>query len=144
MTAVALIGGLAVQAVAPAQTALPEDPALASRRLRMPVPPAVPAYAAITSAPVFTPDRRPGGAELPGLRLVGIAAFGRSLASAVLRAPDGTTRVVRTGESLQGWRLISVGADRANFEGPSGPLRLSLNAAPAPPAAAADKEAANP
>ena len=130
----ALAGIIGLQIAIPPHTDLPDGSALAPRRLRNPVPVPIPDYAAIRNVPVFTPDRRPGsgpGASVQNLQLVGVAVFGRSVASAVLRSADGATHIVRKGESLQGWNLVSVTVDQAEFSGPAGRLRLVVNTAAA-------------
>jgi hypothetical protein len=135
--AAGLVGVLALQALAPARTLPSADSALAPRHLRMPLAIPAPDYPRILSAPIFAPDRRPGApsAVSQGLRLIGVASFGRQAQAAVLRGLDGATRVLRPGESLQGWRLVSVSADHATFDGPGGTLRLEVEEAGSAPAA---------
>lgn len=131
-----LSGALVLQVAAPPRTLPPEDARPAPRRLRMPVATPAPEYPAIVRAPLFSPDRTPGGVSGPSLnavQLIGVAAVGRGRASVVLRAPDGGTHVIRTGEDLDGMKLVSAAADLAVFRGPSGTLRLRLGG----PAAAA-------
>ncbi len=132
LLALTLIGGIALQAALPVRTALPEDNALAPRRLRMPVPTLVPAYGAILQAPIFAPDRRPEGqAQVQNLQLIGVAANGRS-ASAIVLTPDGASHVIQFGDTLEGWRLVAVSADHASFYGPAGRATLPVTA-PSPP-----------
>ncbi len=141
LLALALVGGIVLQATLPIHTALPEDSALAPRRPRTPVPAMVPAYGATLEAPIFAPDRKPEGqAASEGLQVIGAAANGRSAASAIVRTADGANHVLRSGETLQGWRLVAVSGAQAIFEGPGGRMSLSVTAPSAPsssPAAAA-------
>lgn len=141
LVGVALIGALGLQfaATATASSWPPAESAVAPRRLRMPMPAQIPDYAAVLHTPIFAPDRRAGddGGSVQGLQLIGVAASGRGAGSAILRVADGTTHVIGRGESLQGLRLIAVGADRAVFAGATGQLRLVLGAPVAAPATSA-------
>jgi hypothetical protein len=124
-----LIGVLALQVLAPPRTTPPADSPLAPRRLRMPVAVPAPEYPAIVQNPVFAPDRRPGDVgRAQGLQLIGLAAGGPGGASVVVRGLDGVGHVLRPGESLQGWRFVSVRGDRAVFDGPGGAATLSVDA----------------
>lgn len=141
---------MALQLALPARTTLPADAALAPRRLPMPAPPMIPEYRAILQAPIFAPNRAPGeggggAGGLQGLQLIGIAAAGRS-ASIIVRGQDGSTHVLRPGDSLQGWRLIAVAPDRAVFSGPVGRVSLALGgpALSAPASTSTSASAAHP
>lgn len=141
----ALMGGIALQAALPIHTPLPDDPALAPRRLRTPVPAMVPAYEAIVRAPIFAPDRGPEGqVAAQTLQLIGVAAYGRSAGSAIVRTVDGASHVLKTGDSLQGWRLIAVSGDHAMFDGPVSRTSLAVSAGPSPGAASAVKPPVTP
>lgn len=58
-------------------------------------------------------DVRPAADAPP--ELIGIAGRLPDDAVALVRLPDGATRDLRIGESINGWRLISIAADRAGF-----------------------------
>jgi hypothetical protein len=126
--AAVLIGGLALQVLAPARTLPPADGGLAPRHLRMPIAVPAPDYPGILRAPIFAPDRRPGApvAVSQGLHLIGVASSGRQSQTAIVKGLDGAAHLLRLGESLQGWRLVSVSGDRATFEGPGGTMRLDV------------------
>jgi hypothetical protein len=129
----ALTGGIVLQAALPTRTALPEDSGLAPRRVRTPAPAMIPAYGAILQTPLFAPDRRPEGqAAVQGLQLIGVAAYGRSAASAIVRTTDGADHVLKAGETLQGWRLVAVSSARAAFDGAAGRVSLPVTAPTAP------------
>ena len=55
------------------------------------------------------------GAAGPEPRLIGIAGRLPDDAEVLLRMPDGGTTSLRIGESANGWRLVSIAADRAVF-----------------------------
>jgi hypothetical protein len=76
------------------------------------------------SAPIFTPDRRPGVVEagiaaavnpLDGYAVLGVAVGG-SAATALVSTPGGAPRTVRPGETLEGWRLVSVERSKVTFD----------------------------
>jgi hypothetical protein len=124
MAAVAvLLAALALQFALPGTGPGAWVSALAPRRPLAVVPPPVPEYAAILRAPIFAPDRKPGPSALAapgGGPLSGYAALGvaidRSGATAVISGPQNSTRTVRTGESVEGWRLVSIERTRVTFE----------------------------
>jgi hypothetical protein len=137
LLAAVLTGLLALQASAPARTMPPLDDTLAPRRLRMPLAVPAPDYPGVLGAPIFAPDRRPGVpmAVSQGLHLIGVASDGRQSQTAIVRGLDGAVHVLRPGERLQGWRLVSVSGDRASFDGPGGTMRLHVEDAAAASAA---------
>jgi hypothetical protein len=114
---------LMVQVLLPHAQPLPEASALAPRRPRPVVPPAMPAYPAILAAPIFSPDRKPGEDEdatpgagaLDGYSALGVA-LGRGFATAVVKGPDGAAHNLHVGDSLQTWRLISIKSDQLTFQ----------------------------
>jgi hypothetical protein len=136
--AAVLIGGLALQVLAPARTLPPLDGGLAPRHLRMPLAVPAPEYPGILRAPIFAPDRRPGApaAVSQGMHLIGVASNGRQAQAAIVRGLDGAPHLLRPGDSLQGWRLISVSGERATFNGPGGTMRLDVEDPEAAPAGA--------
>ncbi len=94
---------------------------LAPRRPHLVTTPLLPEYAAILKAPLFAPDRHPGdiGPNTAGA-LGAYAALGSisggSAAAAVLSGPGGSTKTLRTGETLEGWRLAAVDRTKLTFE----------------------------
>jgi hypothetical protein len=98
----------------------------------------VPEYSAILSAPIFAPDRKPGdaaagsgGGDLAGYSAVG-AAVGHGVATVVLSGPGGTIATLRPGDSVAGWRLVSVAPDKVVFERNGSQRTLSVGAPTAP------------
>jgi hypothetical protein len=63
-------------------------------------------------APVSTPD---AAAAPPLPKLVGIASGGGGRGAALVKDSSGQTVIVSAGESVNGWRLVAVGEDRAVF-----------------------------
>jgi len=138
LACVALLLALIHQAVGPAASPLEADPVgLAPRRSKPLAVAPTPPYAAILAAPIFAPNRinadtglsATAGADATApagsLSLVGVAIGPRS-ASAVLRGTDGSTRVVRRGERIGGWRVVAVGPTSVRLSGAEGPLTLPL------------------
>ncbi len=116
---------LGLQLILPYSGPPADGASLAVRRPRPIAPPLLPEYAAILHAPVFAPDRRPGeiataqaagagGGVLAGYAALG-SASGGAAATGVLSAPGGTTKTVRRGEALEGWRLVGVERTKLTF-----------------------------
>jgi hypothetical protein len=112
----------------------------------------VPEYPAILSAPIFAPDRKPGdpasagsaGGDLAGYNAVG-SVVGNGTASVVLSGPGGTVATLRPGDSVAGWRLLSVTRDTVVFERNGAQRTLSVGAtATQPPAPSGQPPAASP
>jgi len=144
----ALLGGLAIQLLLPVATELPDVARRAGRPAPSPSGAVVPDYAAVLTAPLFSPDRRPGNslaggggsAETQRPLLLGVASDRRS-GSAVIRGADGAVHVLRPGVVWRGWRLVGVGANSATLVGPGGrytaivgDIRLSSSALAGPSA----------
>ena len=137
---------LVAQILLPADAPSPEPAGLAARRGRPVAVPPLPQSAAVLTAPLFAPDRRPGSARLAaagadaaqGGRLDGYAAVGvavgRGLATAVIAAPGGGVKTLRLGESLDGWRLAALDAGRVVFVREAERQTLVVGAPPATPA----------
>lgn len=141
-----LLAGLVAQLSLPSRTELPADSTVSPRRARAPAPALIPQYPAVLHAPIFAPDRAPGetsGSGGPGvaaqIQVLGVAAGGR-VASAVVRDPAGASHVLTPGQSLQGWRLISVTQRGAVFAGPAGRVAVPI----APPAPSSGVQAGKP
>ncbi len=154
----ALLGGaLALGAVA--QLALPPSPppveptaapARALRRLTAAVIAPAPAppldYPAILQRALFDPARSASALSAPGaagpaaatFTLLGVA-LARGRAAAVVRDGAGAVHTLSPGEALAGWRLVSVGRERAALSDGTVVLPLRVGApatAGAAPAAA--------
>lgn len=85
--------------------------------------PPLPEFAAILRSPVFAPDRRPGAAELAAIgggELSAYAALGSAAgggaATGVISGPGGKARTVGLGDSVAGWKLVSIDRARLVFE----------------------------
>jgi hypothetical protein len=136
---------LGIQLVLPSQTTLPDVQSRLPRRTRPVQAPPLPEYAEILNAPVFAPDRKPsvsGGtaqAAASGFTVLGLAA-GRGVGAAVLKGPDGATHVARPGDTISGWRLVSMDRNHLVLEREGRRLSVGFDPehpAPAGPAGAA-------
>lgn len=84
------------------------------------------------SAPIFSPGRAPpapppspeqlaAGASAPAPAaqplptLVGVVSRARGRGVALVRSSSGQTVTISPGESVDGWRLVGIGRDRATF-----------------------------
>jgi len=124
LACVVLLLMVGLQFIMPYSEASPGVVGLAARRPRPVTAPPIPEYAAILRAPLFAPDRHPGesaaalpsgGGSLDGYAVLG-AAVGPAIAMAVVSSPGGVPRTLRPGESLEGWRLLSVERSKVTFE----------------------------
>ncbi|MBV9994444.1 MAG: hypothetical protein JO127_04445 [Caulobacteraceae bacterium] len=137
------------------QLALPSDApdrtvaGLAPRRAKPISLPALPDYPAVLAAPLFAPDRQPGGSGdqaageggMGGYAALGVATGG-SAATAVVSAPGGKIVTLRPGDSVDDWKLVSVSPTRLAFERKGVRQDLVIGAAAGEPASgdeAADK-----
>jgi hypothetical protein len=139
---IALSALVIVQVAIPAPLKLPDDPLVLPRRLA-PLPPQVlSADGPDVQGSLFSPDRAAGAAAgaggAAGLSLAGLARA-RGLAAALLRRSDGTTALLRVGQSVDGWRLASIGQDAVVITRGSEKqtLPVTASAVPAPGAATA-------
>jgi hypothetical protein len=112
---------LALQLALPFKTALPVDSSLAPRRARPVVETALPTYSALMQSPIFAPDRSPNGGggaagpvSLDGLEVLGIAVRPGS-ASAIVKAGESPSQVLKPGQEIAGWRLVGVDASHLSF-----------------------------
>lgn len=119
-----LAAAIVMQLLIPASPPPLDAGGLAPRRPRLvTVPPVVPEYSAILTAPIFAPDRRPGDSSdiaVPGGGLMdGYAALGvvigHGIAAGVVSSPDGKTQTLRRGGEVDDWRLIDVSRTRLSF-----------------------------
>jgi hypothetical protein len=95
-----------------------QAPAAPAAKLQPLVPPAQPPLAAAFSRPLFAPaPNAPVADEVPGdaPELVGIVGRLDQDAVALVRTADGTSRMLRIGESVDGWKLESLALDAAFF-----------------------------
>jgi hypothetical protein len=118
-----LVGLLVVQTVVPVRTDIPEPSSVLPRHPKTLASSGVTLYPQILDRPIFAPDRRSwsggdiasptgdesGAAAIGVSKLVGLA-LGPRVATAVVRAPSGHSRVVRSGDLVDGWRVQSVSA----------------------------------
>lgn len=114
---------LALQLALPYRTPLPADVSLAPRRPRPMAVPQLPTYSQLLAAPIFAPDRAPGGGggkeganasgSLDDVTVVGIA-IARGSAAAVVRTAAGS-QTLKPGQSLEGWRLVGMDALHLSF-----------------------------
>lgn len=96
---------------------------LATRHPRLVSAPSMTEYPDILRAPIFAPDRRPGETEGPGAASLGVlgayavlgAASGPGFVNAVINGPAGA-KVVRKGETVEGWTVVAVDKDKVTFE----------------------------
>lgn len=109
----------AVPAPPPTPLAAPELPPLASAFER-------PLFAAAPDAPIG--DTQPG--DVPDL--IGIVGRLDQDAVALVRAVDGSSRTLRIGESVDGWRLESLALDAAFFTRGGQKARVALPAGDEP------------
>lgn len=113
------------------------QPAAASRPAPPLAAPEQPVLASAFERPLFAPstdpqliDSRPGDAP----ELIGIVGRIDRDAVALVRTADGTSRTIRIGESVDGWRLASLALDAAFFTRGSERARVPLPAGDAAPA----------
>jgi len=142
---IALSALVIVQIAVPAPLNLPDDPLVLPRRLA-PLPPQVlNADGAQDQGSLFSPDRATGGDSGAGgaggagdLSLAGVART-RGFSTALLRRSDGTTAFLRVGQTVDGWRLASIGQDTVVVVrgAERQTLPVTASAAPAPGAATA-------
>lgn len=99
-------------------------------------------YTAIVERPLFAPSRRPppGGQATLGpsiesrYRLLGVVSTGPSRKAFVA---EGARRIeIGEGDTLDGWAVKEIGADRVVLTSASGEAVLKLSRAPAEPAKA--------
>jgi hypothetical protein len=136
-----LLLALILQFVLPSPAQPPEGSALTIRPPRLVTLRPVPEYSAILSAPIFAPDRKPGdaagggspGGDLAGYSAVGAVA-GNGVATVVMSGPGGAVVTLSPGDSVAGWRLVSVARDKVVFErnGSQRALGVGAPTAPAP------------
>jgi hypothetical protein len=90
--------------------------------------PPQPALAAVYSRPLFAAAPAEASEALPedAPPLIGIVGRLDQDAVALVRTQDGTTRTLRIGESVDGWRLESLAIDAAFFTRGSQRVRVAL------------------
>lgn len=115
MAATALLLAAGLQLALPSNLTLPRVPHSAAAPVREAVTPDPPAaYAAILAHPIFAPDRAPPPVEadasgnLSGYEVLGTAIEGKTAAAAIVRDSGGEMTRVKVGESIDGWKLVSI------------------------------------
>lgn len=115
-----------------------------SRSAPAPVVPAVVAQQVISDRPIFSPARvRDGGGgaaggDLSGAQVSGSWSVGRRT-NLVLRQPDGATRTIRVGQSINAWLLAAITPGGARFVRDGKSMLVPFGAS-APAAAAQDDQ----
>ena len=116
-----------------------EPPSVAVQRLNVLPPPPEPAEAvevAVLERPLFEADLPAVAASdastaavetAASPELIGIVGRLPNDAIALVRAADGRSRSLRTGQSYEGWRLASLSADAAVFIRGGERLRVALD-----------------
>lgn len=125
---VAAVLGLVLAALPRAE---PDHPPLVQAAVaRIPIQPPHPEVGALTT--VFSPAETVAIDEAVPDRLILIGIAGRlpNDVEVLLRLPEGATRTVRIGDTVDGWTLRTVAPDRAVFE--RGGRQEVLTIAPAP------------
>ncbi|ODP39421.1 hypothetical protein [Sphingomonas turrisvirgatae] len=90
-------------------------PRKAVPEVRTVIPPPIPAVAAIYERSLFAPAEGGDTAPADAPALVGIAGRLNRDAVALVRLGDGSSRSLKLGESVDGWRLESLAIDAAFF-----------------------------
>jgi hypothetical protein len=122
LLAVLLAVMLAAQAILPQDRPAAPDVPPAGLRAGSPQFAAVSADPVLAQRSIFQPTRIAGassqggaaGGPLDGAYPAGVVRV-RGAARLVLQTPDGKSVSLRPGQSWQGWRLISIGADDVRF-----------------------------
>ncbi len=124
-----LLAAACVLAVAmPIALLLPGGAGKAPRAAPVPAPigaGTMPALARVYERPLFG-TAEPAEAPADAPRLVGIVGRLNVDAVALVKASDGTTRTLATGESVDGWSLASLAIDAAFFTRGSERVRVPL------------------
>ena len=113
--------------------AQPAPPAVVARGetvVPTPIPPEADAARALFLDPL-DPARAPAAEDAP--KLIGIAGRLPDNAIAMVRAADGTSKVLSPGQSFEGWKLESLSPDAALFSRGSRKVRSFLAAPEAEP-----------
>jgi hypothetical protein len=123
MASIALLLAAGLQLALPSGASLPEfvrhaPPAAPAVE---PVRVAATAYNAIMAHPIFAPDRAPPPAEaddqsnLSGVEVLGTAIAGK-VSAALVRDSDGEFNRIKIGETIDGWKLVSIEAKALVFD----------------------------
>jgi hypothetical protein len=143
MATVLLLVAAGLQLVLPSVSPLPVQSERVPRRLREPLPPAVPDYPEVLKNPIFAPDRKadasiePPAGGMGDYSVLGVATAGAGVATALIRLPDGTIARIQPGADLGGWKLIQVDLNALTFEKNGERHILSIEKKPPPAAPAA-------
>jgi hypothetical protein len=116
-----LLLGTGLQFVLPSSTALPPETELAPRHVHEPSSLVAREYPAVLANPIFAPDRKPDETAVPvgggmyGFSVLGIATA-PDTSTAVVRGPGGIVQRLKPGDTMSGWKLVSVTLDQLTFE----------------------------
>jgi hypothetical protein len=124
MAATVLLLAAGLQLALPSGLSLPDAPRrpapAPAREVAVATPPS--AYAAILAHPIFAPDRKPPPVEadasgnLNGYEVLGTAIAGANTAAAILRDSEGEMTRVKVGETIDGWKLVSIAREALVFD----------------------------
>jgi hypothetical protein len=145
--ALLLLALLLLQLLLPQEASFPEVGARVPRQLAAVEVQPLPAYAAILQRPLFVPGRRMEADSAPEAAAIAVTASiarhavvgvvrGNGGARAFLKMPDGNTRTLRPGDSLDGWQLAAITPAGALFRKESESITLPVQPSNAPPLAA--------
>lgn len=157
----ALLLALGMQFALPIRTELPSPVAVPVRHVRGSPAPVVGSYPRVVTASIFSPTRSGGGTAesgAPGASPVvaGIAAYaavgvaiGPTVATTVVKGPDGQSHTLRLGGAVAGWRLTGLERGRLIFTRAGERHAMTVGARPAAttttaPGAKADGAAEDP
>jgi hypothetical protein len=124
VASVVLLLAAGLQLALPSSASLPlvtRQPAPAALPAVEPVRAALNAYNAIMAHPIFAPDRAPPPAEadaagnLSGVEVLGTAIAGK-VSAALVRNADGEFSRLKVGESIDGWKLVSIDPTQLMFD----------------------------
>lgn len=122
LAAIVLIVAVVAQFAMPVRTEFPDVVGIALRRAPPTPASVVGTYPLLLSRSIFAPSRATGAAAagetapvgFNGFSLVGIVVV-RNAARVVVRSGDGTSRRLRPGQEIAGWRLAGADRQRAIF-----------------------------
>ncbi|HWA04542.1 MAG TPA: hypothetical protein VG819_13560 [Rhizomicrobium sp.] len=124
MAATVLLIAAGLQLALPSSLELPQVARRAAPARAQDTAPAIrqAAYPAILAHPIFAPDRAPPPVEadasgnLSGYEVIGTAIAGNAAAAAVLRDSGGEMSRVKIGETIDGWKLVSIEPEGLVFD----------------------------
>ena len=146
MAVVALVAAMVFQFVVPEPVDLPQVSDLAPRRAREVALAPTANYNDILAKPIFAPDRKPDASAVPvaggmdGYSVLGVA-IASDAATAVVKGPGSGFQRVKTGDVLDGWKLVEIEFTQLTFERGGERRVLMLTKKPPPPTPAQPSQA---